>query len=139
MAKLKTIAMDTDVSDFIHKINNAQQQEDSMALLKVMEDVSGHPPKMWGAGIIGFGAYHYKYDSGHKGDTPLLSFSPRKTAISLYVFTGQEEHKHLLDNLGKYKMGKACIYIKKLSDIQVEQLKVIMRATLGFLKSKYGA
>jgi hypothetical protein len=92
---------------------------------------------MWGPSIIGFGSYHYKYASGHEGNAPMLGFSPRKAAISLYVFTGLQEHRHLLDNLGKYKMGKACIYIKQLSDIDEKVLKTIMKESIRYLKATY--
>jgi hypothetical protein len=111
----------------------------SFELLKLMQDFTGYEPKMWGPSIIGFGCYHYKSDrSSQEGDWPLVGFSPRKAAISLYVYTGSPEHEHLLKNLGKFKMGKACIYIKKLSDIDQEELKNIMRASIDFLEQKYG-
>jgi hypothetical protein len=103
-----------------------------------MQDITGYEPKMWGGSIIGFGSYHYKSErSRQEGDWFLLGFSPRKSAISLYVFTGNPEHQHLLKDLGEFKMGKACIYIKKLSDINTEALKKIMRATIDFLEAKY--
>lgn len=89
--------------------------------------------------MIGFGSYHYKSDrSKQEGDWPLVAFSPRKAAISLYVFSGSPEHEYLLKDLGKYTMGKACIYVKKLSDINTEALKKLMRATIDFLEDKYG-
>jgi len=92
---------------------------------------------MWGPSIIGFGTYHYKYASGHEGDATLMGFSPRKAAISLYVFTGLDEHKHLLNGLGKFKMGKVCIYIKRLSDIDRQKLKVLMKETFKYMQTKY--
>lgn len=89
--------------------------------------------------MIGFGSYHYRSDrSKQEGDWPLVAFSPRKAAISLYVFSGSPEHEYLLKDLGKYTMGKACIYVKKLSDINTEALKKLMRATIDFLEDKYG-
>ncbi|MDD3458153.1 MAG: DUF1801 domain-containing protein, partial [Weeksellaceae bacterium] len=100
-----------------------------------------YAPKMFGPSIIGFGNYHYKYDSGHEGDAPLVAFSPRKAAISLYVYSGYMGHTiqdELLKNLGKFKMGKSCIYVKKLSDIDLEVLKKIMQSTIDFLETKYG-
>jgi hypothetical protein len=93
---------------------------------------------MWGPGIIGFGYYHYKYDSGHEGDMPLVGFSPRKAAFSLYVFTGLEEHQHLLEHLRKFKMGKACIYVNKLADIDLEVLTTLVKETINYLKLIYG-
>ena len=103
-----------------------------------MKEITGFEPKMWGPSIIGFGKYHYKSErSSQEGDWPLVGFSPRKAAISLYVFTGAKEHEHLLEGLGKYKMGKACIYIKKLSDINQGALRKIIKSTIDYLQTKY--
>jgi len=139
MAKNKTMTTNADVLEFIRTFANSEQKiNDSLELLKVMEETSGYPPKMYGPSIVGFGNYHYKYDSGHEGDAPLLGFSPRKAAISLYVFTGLAKHEYLLENLGKFTRGKACIYIKKLSDIDLEKLKLLMIETINYLEVKYG-
>lgn len=138
--KTKTKYNDVHVATFINDFADTEQKkEDSFELIRLMQEVSGFEPKMWGPSIIGFGSYHYKYDSGHEGDAPLLGFSPRKAAISLYVFTGLEEHSPLLDGLGKYKMGKACIYVKKLGDIDQEVLKALMQASIAYLKERYPA
>jgi len=138
MAKTKTTETGNSVTAFIKAVESEQKRNDSFRLVEIMQQVSGHPPKMWGPTIIGFGNYHYKYDSGHEGDAPLIGFSPRKAAISLYVFTGLEEHEHLLKDLGKYTIGKACIYVKKQSDINEPQLIKLMKATISFLHKKYG-
>lgn len=139
MAELKTKQTNQDVIEFINSFADTEQKrQDSFELLKLMQDFTGFEPKMWGASMIGFGSYHYKSErSKQEGDWPLVGFSPRKAAISLYVFTGLPEHEHLLKDLGKFKMGKACIYVKKLSDINQDALKRIMGETLNFLKSKY--
>lgn len=139
MSELKTKQNDADVYEFIRSFANTEQkQKDSFELLKLMQDFTGYEPKMWGPSIIGFGSYHYKSErSKQEGDWPLLGFSPRKAAISLYVYTGSKEHEYLLNDLGKYKMGKACIYIKKLSDINVDALKTLMAKTMAFLRTKY--
>lgn len=134
----KTLPTAKSVTDFINNVGNEQKRKDSFELLELMKKETGHAPKMWGESIIGFGSYHYKYASGHEGDAPLVGFSPRKTAISVYAFTGLDEHKHLLENLGKFKMGKACIYVKKLSDIDQEVLKNVIQNTISFLKRTYG-
>ena len=135
----KTVITEQSVEDFlIANTDSEQKLEDSQALIKLMSKVTGQEPKMWGASIIGFGEYHYKYASGHEGNAPLLGFSPRKANISLYVFTGAEEHLSALENLGKFKMGKACIYIKKLSDIDVQVLENVMQMTVKFLEERYG-
>lgn len=137
-AKTKTKFTDEHVLTFINDFADTEQKkEDSFELIRLMQEASGFAPKMWGPTIVGFGSYHYKYASGHEGDAPMLGFSPRKAAISLYVFTGLEEHKHLLDNLGKFKIGKACIYVKKLSDINLDELKRLMQASILFLNEKY--
>lgn len=140
MAELKTKQTDNDVTDFINTFaNNELKRADSFKLLQIMREFTGFEPKMWGASIIGFGSYHYKSErSSQEGDWPLVGFSPRKAAISLYVFTGAEEHAHLLEGLGRYKMGKACIYINKLADIDIEVLKKIMKTTIDSLKERYG-
>ncbi|MCA5005125.1 DUF1801 domain-containing protein [Sphingobacterium bovistauri] len=133
----KTTYTDADVLTFINTVDNPQKREDSLQLIQLMEEVTGEKAKMFGPSIIGFGQYHYQYASGHKGDAPLLGFSPRKAAISLYVYTGAEEHKHLLEHLGKYKVAKACIYIKKLSDINEKELITLMKASIQFISDHY--
>lgn len=139
MAELKTKQTQESVTDFIHSFAiTEQKQKDSFELLQLMQDFTGFEPKMWGPTMIGFGEYHYKSErSRQEGDWFLVGFSPRKAAISLYVYSGCTEHEHLLKDLGKFKMGKACIYIKKLSDINQEVLKKIMKETIDFLESKY--
>ncbi len=137
MAKNKTTETQRSVDDFIASVENEGQRDDSYKLIGLMQDVSGHEPKMWGPSIIGFGRYHYRYASGHEGDAPLVGFSPRKAAISLYIHTGLEDDKKLLEGFGKFKMAKACIYIKKLSDVDEAKLKAIMKKTIGYLKSTY--
>jgi hypothetical protein len=140
MAELKTKQNDADVTEFINSFANTEQKrKDSFELLKLMRELTGFEPKMWGPSIIGYGQYHYKSErSSQEGDWPLVGFSPRKSAISLYVYTGAPEHEHLLEGLGKFKRGAACIYIKKLSDIDQEALKKLMRTTIDYLQSKHG-
>ena len=139
MAELKTRPTEADVSEFINTFADTEQKrKDSFELLRLMEYITGYKPKMWGPSIIGFGSYHYKSErSRQEGDWPLVGFSPRKAAISLYVYTGAKEHEYLLDGLGKFKMGKACIYVKKLSDINLDVLKKLTKATIDFLRLKY--
>lgn len=139
MAELKTKQNSADVHEFISAFADSEQKRnDSFELLKFFEDVTGFEPKMWGPSIIGFGSYHYKSErSRQEGDWPLVGFSPRKAAISLYVYTGSPKHEHLLKNLGKFKMGKACIYVKKFSDIDKNELKKLITETITFLKTKY--
>lgn len=139
MAEIKTKQTNADVTEFINTFADTEQKRaDSFEILKLMQDFTGFEPKMWGPSIIGFGSYHYKSDrSRQEGDWPLVGFSPRKAAISLYVFTGLKEHEYLLEGLGKFKMGKACIYVKKLSDINTDVLKTLMKASVDYLQTKY--
>ncbi|WP_298651150.1 DUF1801 domain-containing protein [uncultured Proteiniphilum sp.] len=140
MAELKTKQHNADVHEFINSFADTEQKKkDSFEILELMQDCTGYEPKMWGDSIIGYGSYHYKSErSRQEGDWPLVGFSPRKTAISLYVYTGCPGQEDLLKELGKFKMGKACIYVKKLSGINQETLKKMIKSTIDFLQSKYG-
>lgn len=138
MSKLKTQDTGQDVYDFINTFALTDQKKaDSYELIELMEGVTGHKARMWGPTIIGFGTYYYKYASGHEGDAPMLGFSPRKSALSLYVYTGLEEHKYLLEGLGKFTMGKVCMYVKKLSDIDKQKLTDLMKESIKYLKTNY--
>ncbi|EDM34930.1 hypothetical protein PBAL39_00320 [Pedobacter sp. BAL39] len=139
MSAIKTTATSANVEDFINFFaDTAQKKKDSFELVKIMQEYTGQKPKMWGPSIIGFGSYHYKSDrSRQEGDWPLVGFSPRKAAISLYVYMGTPENEALLSELGKFKMGKGCIYVKKLTDINVEVLKSMMGETIRRLREKF--
>lgn len=140
MAEIKTKQNSANVEDFINRFADTEQKrKDGFELLKIMQDFTGYEPKMWGPAIIGFGQYHYKSErSRQEGDWPLIGFSPRKAAISLYVYSGCSGQEELLKELGKFKRGKGCIYVKRLSDINQETLKKMMKTTIDFLQSKYG-
>lgn len=137
MAKNKTAETAASVTDFIKKVPNETKREDSNELIKLMSKETGCKPKMWGPGIIGFDTYHYKYESGHEGDAPIIAFSPRSTAIVLYMATDFKKKDELLKKFGKYKIGKACIYIKKLEDIDRDVLKEMISKSVSHMKSKY--
>ncbi len=139
MAEIKTKVHDGNIRDFINEFADTdQKREDSFQILKIMQDETGFEPKMWGPTMIGFGCYHYKSErSTQEGDWFLVGFSPRKAAISLYVYSGGAGQERLLQDLGKFKMGKACIYIKKLSDINEAVLRKMIRSTVDILKKKY--
>ncbi len=137
MPQNKTVYTNQNVLLFIDTIIDRQKREDSHQLIQIMQEITGEQAKMFGPSIIGFGLYQYRYASGHEGQAPILGFSPRKAAISLYVYTGSEEHTHLLEGLGKFTIGKACIYIKKLADIDEQKLSLMMRTTLDFISNKY--
>jgi hypothetical protein len=138
MATNKTTYTEISVTDFINSyVDNDQKKADSFRLIELMSEWAGFEPRMWGPTIIGFGNYYYKYASGHEGDAPLIGFSPRKAEFSLYVFSPTEENKHLLDNFGKYKIGKVCIYIKKLSDINIVTLEKLCKTTIAYLNEHH--
>lgn len=137
---IKTTQTQANVEDFINQFAaTPQKKQDGFELLKLMKDYTGYEPKMWGPSIIGFGLYHYKSEkSRQEGDWPLVGFSPRKAAISLYVYSGAPGQDELLKQLGKFTMGKGCIYVKKLADINTEVLKQMIGGTIDFLQKKYG-
>ncbi len=138
MAKNKTTETEVDVFDFIESyVENDQKKADSLKLIELMSDWSGFKPKMWGPTIIGFGSYHYKYTSGHEGDAPLLGFSPRKTQFSLYVYSNTAKSDALLKDLGKHKMGKACIYFKELTDINIPIVEKLSMETIAYLNERH--
>jgi hypothetical protein len=137
MAKNKTAETEISVFDFINTfVDDEAKRNDAFELLKIMQNVTGFEPKMWGPGIIGFGSYHYKYASGHEGDAPLVGFSPRKAAISLYIFLSDNKEE-LLSKFGKHKAAKDCIYIKKLTDIDLEILKIMISSSVKELQKLY--
>lgn len=136
--KNKTIETEVKVTDFIDAyVEQAWKREDSFRLIELMQAWSGFEPKMWGPTIIGFGSYHYKYASGHEGDAPMLGFSPRKAQFSLYVFSDTEKSRNLLEEFGKFKMGKACIYVKKLADIDIPTLEKLCQETIAYLNEHH--
>ena len=138
MAKTKTTYTNVNVLDFIKSyVDNDQKKNDSLRLVELMREWSGFEPKRWGPTIIGFGNYHYKYPSGHEGDAPIIGFSPRKAAFSLYVFSPTDESKRLLAGLGKFKMGKACIYVKKLSDINISTLQELCKESITYVNEHH--
>ena len=134
MAKTKTKETNVSVRDFIESYAGSDlKKSDSYRLIELISEWSGFEPKLWGTSIIGFGTYHYQYESGHEGDAPLVGFSPRKSAISLYVYSPIPAQETILGKLGKFKIGKACIYVKKLSDINTDILKIMVRSTIAYL------
>lgn len=138
MAKNKTTETAVNVTDFINSyVENEQKKSDSFQLIELMSAWSGFEPKMWGPTIIGFGNYHYKYASGHEGDMPLIAFSPRKAEFSLYVYSPTEESKQMLEELGKFKMGKSCIYVKKLADINIAVLEKLCMDSIKYVNEHY--
>ena len=138
MAKTKTTYTGQDVVDFVNSyVENEQKKQETFQLIKLMSSWSDSDPKMWGPSIIGFGNYHYKYASGHEGDAPVLGFSPRKAALTLYVYSDTQKNNLLLPELGKFKMSKACIYVKRLSDINIDILKEICMESIKYISEHH--
>jgi hypothetical protein len=138
MAKNKTTFTEVKVEDFLNSyVDNEQKKADSFRLVELMQAWSDAEPKMWGPTIVGFGTYHYKYASGHEGDAPVLGFSPRKAAFSLYVYSDTERSKSLLAEFGKFKMGKVCIYVNKLSDINLSVLKELCLESIKYISEHH--
>jgi len=135
--KLKTKENDNSVIEFINQVSNEKRRQDAFKLLDIFTETTGYKAKMWGSSIIGFGSYHYKYESGHEGDAAYVGFSPRKAKISLYFAVGDTNRQKILNRLGKYTTGKACVYINKLEDINIEVLKELILESINFLKLKY--
>lgn len=139
MYELKTKETDNSVLEFIEQVDSPKKREDGYKLLDIFTETTGYQAKMWGPSIIGFGSYHYKYESGHEGDAPLVGFSPRKAKISLYFAPGETKREELLNKFGKHTTGKACVYINKVADIDVEVLKALINESVSFLREKYPA
>jgi hypothetical protein len=137
MTTQKTTETKASVSDFISQITDEAKRKDAFRLVDIFQNQTNLEPKMWESNIIGFGSYHYKYTSGHEGNAPLIAFSPRATAMSLYLNLPTEQREDLLQKLGKTKAGKGCIYVKKLSEINLEVLKELIEVSLNFIKQLY--
>ncbi len=138
--KNKTTETKVTIEEFIDSfVERDEKKEESYHLIKLMKAWSGFEPKMWGPSIIGFGKYHYKYPSGHEGEMPLIAFSPRKAAFSLYVYVPTVESDKLLKDFGKFTMGKSCIYVKKLSDINLPVLEKLCKTSIKYVKKHFGA
>ncbi len=136
MAEQKTKPTEQTVANFLEGVADENVRKDCFDLVRLMEKATGFPPVMWGGSIVGFGQYHYKYESGHEGYSCLAGFSPRKQNISLYVM-GFDNRQTLLDKLGKYKAGKGCLYIKKLSDVDSQVLEQLVKESAAYLQKKY--
>lgn len=137
MAKNKTAETQVSVNNFINTVADEKKRAEAFKLLKIFEEETGYPAKMWGPSIIGFGSYHYKYASGHEGDAPLAGFSPRKDAVSLYTYQAADNREEMLQRLGKHKAAKGCVYIKKTEDVDESVLREMIRASVKTLQELY--
>jgi len=137
MAKNKTTETTDSVEAYVNAIADEKRKADISELVKLFEKQTGLPPKMWGSAIIGYGSYHYKYASGHEGDAPLVGLSSRANAIVLYLGCDSPEREALLQQVGKYKAGKGCVYIRKLEDVETTQLENLVKYCFMHTKETY--
>lgn len=137
MAELKTQENDRSVKSFLDAVEPEQRRQDCYTILAIMEKATGSAPKMWGDSIVGFGRYHYKYASGREGDWMLSAFSPRKQNLTLYIMAGFDRYEELLSKLGKFKTGKACLYVKTLADVDLTVLEELIQSSVDHIKATY--
>jgi hypothetical protein len=138
VAELKTKKNAASVEDFLGKISTEKKRKDAIAICALMKKATKTEPKMWGTSIVGFGDYHYKYESGHEGDSFIVGFSPRKANLTLYIMPGLAGFEALLSKLGKYKTGKACLYINTLEDVDVPTLGKLLQEAVKEMKKRHG-
>lgn len=139
MVENKTKPENTSVESFLNKIKDEAKRNDCFRIMKIMERITKKPAVMWGTSIIGFGSYHYKYESGREGDMCLIGFSPRAQNISIYLMGCVDRHPELMKKLGKYKTGNGCLYIKKLEDVDLKTLEELIKTSIKYLKTLYPA
>ncbi len=137
MAELKTQRNDADVSRFLAAVPDAQKRADAEALMAIMERVTGETAAMWGGSIVGFGSYRYHYESGRSGDWMATGFSPRKAALTIYIMQGFSPHEDLMKRLGRYKTGRSCLYIKRLSDVDLAVLEELIARSYRYIRENY--
>ena len=130
MAELKTKPNDQNVERFLNGITDEKKRQDCFTILELMKQITQTEPKMWGSSMVGFGSYHYKYESGREGDAFLTGFSPRKQNLTLYIMAGFDQYEELLKTLGKHKTGKSCLYIKRIEDIDLSTLKKLIEQSV---------
>lgn len=133
----KTKPTQVSVADFIAAVENPQRRADAETLCALFEELSGEPPAMWGPSIIGFGRYHYRYDSGHEGEAARIGFSPRKAQTVIYIAPGFSEYDAMLARLGKVKTGASCLYINRLDWIDMDALRALAAASLAEMRERY--
>lgn len=135
MPENKTVQTNASVKRFLDSVEHDRRRQDSFVLLDLFHEVTGLEPAMWGTSIVGFGSYHYKYESGREGDMPLVGFSPRKQNLTLYIMDGFDGYDELLGKLGKHSTGKSCLYINKLADVEMDVLRELVAISYEQMKS----
>jgi len=137
MAELKTKRNKGDVEAFLNEVQDERKRQDSFTILALMKEVTGKEPEMWGESIVGFGSYHYKYESGREGDWFVTGFSPRKQNLTLYIMSGFDDYDRLLGKLGKHTIGKACLYIKKMEEVDTDVLKELVEKSVKHMEKAH--
>ena len=134
MSENKTRPTSQNVTDFLNNVDHKTRRADSFVLLEMMKEITGEDAVLWGSSIVGFGSYHYKYESGREGDMPLVGFSPRKKSMTLYIMPGFDDYDQMLAELGKHKIGKSCLYINKLADVNDNVLQRLIKHSYEHMK-----
>jgi hypothetical protein len=137
MSEVKTKQNKASVRAFLDGVESDRRRRDAKTVAKIMKRVTGERPRMWGSSIVGYGSYHYVYESGREGDHMTAGFSPRKQALTLYIMSGFSKHDALMKKLGKHTTGKSCLYIKNLDDVDLEVLEELIERSVAFIKKKY--
>ena len=133
----KTVETDASVRKFIDAVADERRQQDSLEMIEILRSITGCEPRLWGSSLVGFGRYHYRYESGREGDSFLTGFSPRKAAFTVYVMPGFQRYGSLLKKLGPHKTGKSCLYLKNLDAVDREVLTEILRESVAYMRANY--
>lgn len=134
---MKTKPTDAAVDAFLDEVGDPARRDECRTILELMREVTGAEPKMWVGGMVGFGSYHYRYESGREGDWFVTGFSPRKANLTLYIMAGFDRYEVLLERLGKFKTGKSCLYLKRLSDVDIDVLEELVRESVAHVSGTY--
>ena len=137
MAGLKTKPTRSSVTAYIKSIKDYKRRKDCIAVMAMMRQITGKPPKMWGTSIVGYGNYHYKYKSGREGDWFITGFAPRKQNLTIYIMPGFSKYSNIMKNLGKYKLGVSCLYIKSLADVDEKLLAELIEKSVADMRTMY--
>ncbi|MHA7878929.1 MAG: DUF1801 domain-containing protein [Saccharospirillum sp.] len=139
MADNKTQPTDASIEDYLAAIEDPKRRQDCATLVSIMSEITGEPPVLWGSSMVGFGTYHYRYESGREGDFMVSGFASRARDISIYLMASNDDQPTLLAKLGKHKMGRACLYIKRLSDIDLSVLRELITQSVNEMHRRYPA
>ena len=138
MAELKTRPDDSSVDAYLEGVSDLQRRADTRSVMAIMQEVTGEPPRLWGGSMIGFGTYHYRYETGREGDWFLTGVAPRKGALTVYIMAGFDRYEALMARLGKHSVGRSCLYIKRLSDVDLDVLRELIERSVRHTAETYG-